>query len=54
MSSTFWSSDDPGSERAEVTGFIIRKERKTTRLVQAIEGDVTDAPIIRKRVGDPA
>ena len=33
-------------ERAEVTGFIIRREHKTKGLGQAIEGDVTDAPII--------
>jgi outer membrane protein assembly factor BamB len=34
------------SERGKVNGFIIRKERKTTGLGNAIEGMVTDEPII--------
>ncbi|SED33733.1 Outer membrane protein assembly factor BamB, contains PQQ-like beta-propeller repeat [Rhizobiales bacterium GAS191] len=33
-------------ERAPLNAFIIRKERKTTGLGKAIEGDVTDEPII--------
>lgn len=34
------------SDRESVTGFIIRKERKTTGLGQSIEGSVSDAPIV--------
>lgn len=33
-------------DRGPVNGFIIRKDRKTTGLGNAIEGDVTDLPII--------
>jgi len=33
-------------EHGEINGFIIRKERKTTGLGNAIEGNITDDPII--------
>src|SRR5206468_1282404 len=34
------------AERGPVNGFIIRKDRKTTGMGNAIEGDVLDLPII--------